>query len=1519
MSLSIYLREFGSFLELTGIENQSSVYSENGKDYIQGSFCLRLNFNETSFDSDPLTIGRNKIEVTLRDKKYFLEHTDLLYLFTYTTTISISKNDFSPIAYISSISLHKTPELNVAIDNLSLSIIGKIGINDLEKSRFHFSSLSSPLLMTPIKSPTGRAGFYIKMINGDPCVVCGSPSSIVILNHFGRLNCRIKAGSELIYNFSTMALDFVSGTDLNLIQMTNTTGWQLKQISLGTSFVNVKSLRCIDGWIQSIAFEDVEIEISKIHTDKTVRTGIFASSERLIFNYPMEIPALTKSKKQVIEYNGMQFFDLPHFTYSSSLTEKHTLANQHYGIKIRGLSNEKGSSVKIDSNLAVIRLENTGSISLQAGATVTVRGKIEKSIMLPKIDLSNSGSRIVKIPCVPSVIVVKASLTETEFSSFEINTGENFFKINKPEMEISPFSPGTLKSGTTLQFDKMSWIYDKDDLPFKIGDDGITPNDKENWLSNFRINAATSSFKLLENQNTEILYDQPNRTSSTKETGVTVITSTTETVNQKEKEKLIYLAYAGAISYVAGAFFCKNIYPGEIYSCLEREGKEFLNVNFDVRNSTPDEIQKWLKNSGVNELIISYYNNPSGLKKFIDDNIELKEPTEKQPLSIAVWSVYSILAIPLIRKAHGKTEEYCYEIIDNEFNNSIICGLAIDQSTTGSIDFIKDFGFTEASFKAMATAPEYRTLFPSYNKEEAGGKIDPTNPKFSGVVLRNMPLIAKVPTDKIPILKKLLDQVNKNLILEFGWRDDKGFTWISKFHSTDPSYNGIDIVNNSIVKLKILKVETIGHQDKLLKFSFKDLFIGLIKTGTDGSPDEYKFSISADAYATFNDEGLDNFKIVPKENFKNKVYNVDDIIPGFDFMKILDFETNFKQLYASVELFPDKKLAEALPIFEKYVSNDSTFKPEYVLKTVLAFDIETGSAVISIFLDSTKNTKIFGKWPLAIKAINIFINSPNGNRVEIVGEFNIGLKNFAKVGGRVIISHKNNGWDFDMELDQIGGNLSISDDLKIEGFFKWGTTYPPSYISDPSKLPREPLGSNDLSKGKERPFLGILKFKASDVFGEFEIFAKLGSKDGIPYTVFGFRWDGNGKSEINLGIGRLSDPEFLILKNADTSQKDVENIVLKGAFSGIEKLRNPQGDLDKRIKWLDGFKYSDKTDMTLVASGKLAYGVVTEEPKNLTSILYSSAGLLRIEGWFKITGIDGEVQIIFSIDFANKRLLVGFQLPTFYYPTKDKPTIVFQPGQVFIGTSFGGKPYFLFSLGWPPQTGGSAYERDWSKANKAVWSPPNPPLPNMVAAGAMYELDHKNGYMLFAAALKAGWQIDLNFGIGKAGLEISLGGVLVIKFQYSSASYELHQTTVKNLITQKYLNSTIINSLPGISKKKSNKIYDSIYSDYLSVRHDLDSSRDLNVAILGEIFSDIKGYATVGIFGVTLAGIYLHAYSRMRVCGSTDSGITHVGGSFGAKFCVKIGCTTYCKSAEISVILVSGPCEAAPRNYQFLS
>ncbi|SHN23265.1 hypothetical protein SAMN04488057_11284 [Cyclobacterium lianum] len=1546
---TILLYKYQSLFRLEGKAGESSIVEDNGVNYAQGKFMLQFTVDGKTSISDPALFPNGKIRVSKEGNQYTLQQTDQFYAFSFASAIKVAKNPESPHLYISKISIAMGQQLEVSLERFSVSITGDITQVDTSKNLFYYKSDETPTLLSPIVSDiSGRLGHFLKLENNHACVEMGSPTSAANLESFGTLSFTIQRKTTFIFNFVSKALDLISDQrNAHHVKLNGQSNWQLDGRSLGQgSLLTFSRMTCLDGQIRSLGFQASETTISYKHSDRKVghqgkRTKIFTGTnkmageeDRLIFLFPLEITGRTAKKNEITNHEKVFRFN-PQFIYQGDLREDLTLANQHYGIRVRGLSNEKGSSIKLDANLALLAFDpNTDDLVLQAGKKLHTALGTADSLLVPKKNIQEGGRRTVRIPSIPSFLIASS---DGQTNSFVLDSGDKEFVVLKPELEISPFAPGNFESNDKPSLDKINWKYKKSQVAFDMLEDGIKPKD-DKWLTEFSINPTTSEFKLLDHEESEVKYDSYDAPKAFR-TEITKTEITTEKYDEEEKEKLIYMAYASTLvlsaGYVTAGLICESFNPAEIYAtCLPREEKELLNVRFDVKKIDPDTFKEWLLNRNVNELLITFYTTNADIKSrfkaFVDDNIKIKDPDGKIRTSYGFWPLFKSMGIPLVRKTKEDSGtikvDYAYDLVAERYpGHNIPSGIAIDQNKKGSLDFDGQLGFTKQSFHALATSDRYKKLFPSYNHnlpDTTNGKIDPTSPQFMGIVFRHMPLVLSLNFNTGyfgKTLDKLIKEINDNLFLDFGWRDAKGFTWIAKVPdeiTNDPNFT-INILDNSIIKFDVSKIHCIGIENQLRDFTF-DVNLKLLQRGTD-----YKFDIKGNAAMTFDQSGgIESFRITPSLDYV-KPLDVRDTIPGLDFIRFRKFDTNFKQLFASVELFPSAELASALPIFDKYTPANGEPNMHHILRTAMGFDLEGKTAVLSIIMGGDTKTDVFGKWPLSIKAINIIISEANGNRLEVAGEFNFGLENFAKIGGRVVVTMKaGSGWDFDIHLDKIEGSLALSDEIRIGGMLAWGKAFPDAGYDPVNTPPREALErDNLLSQGRDREFYGVIFLKAPGIFGDSnEIFVKIASNNGVKYWVSGLRIGG----DINLGFGKLRDAELVFSKNSDYKGQ-IANIV-ENVDEGLKSLRKP--DSASRPEWLENWTYSDKTGFAMLASGYLVYDLITAgnnlqittppEEEKFTGLLYSSEGIIRIEGWVKMfKGIE-DVQILFTIDLVKKRILVGFQLPTFHFPSPSAPKRwSFRPGQILLGTSFGGPAYLLASFGWPPQTGGNSFQRNWSKASQLSYFPPTWPIPNVIAGGFKFELDHRNGFVLFAIAMKAGWSYEVKFGIGKAGLTIDLGGVLMVKYVYDKALQEAFTVSRKALLPEKLRLEARAFVLASHSFLEDESFY-RIRNIHNLVREDILTAEKDVLYILGEIFANVHGYAYIKIFGVTLAGLDVSVFARLRVCGDTNKGITFLGGSYGATACVKVGCATKCKSFTITVTVISGPCLNKSSNYSFL-
>ncbi|MDW5288891.1 hypothetical protein [Formosa sp. PL04] len=1555
-------------VSLIGIEGLHSVYSSGNQFYAEGDFKMELAILGSILESESITVAKGKLEVIKKDENYYVERVSGLTInkldFNFNP-IPLAKNAISAYLYVRKVSLSKgkNKPTGVFFEKFAVSLIGLLDEPkfDFDKKLFYHSGKDPAIF--------NRSGGTILVHDDDggltlkTKISSGNSDGSTFLDHFKGLTLAIPDFSLVSFDLTLGDIKFLSEKkeDKFYVKIDKELKLELdNEDMLGDfSFLDIYELRCIDGWITSTVISEDELihtTLSLIKTDeshKGNRTKLVTNTRRLTFNYPIEIgnTAFLKEKgtPSFLNLENTSFIDVPHFVYESDLDEEPTLKNQKYGISIRNLEDENGAPIIMDADVAVIRYSESdnGEFFLQAGDNnkdnsqyVKVKGQEMKSILVPKPNVIKQGHpRSVSIPLNKPTVVINGN---TSRSSFLINTQIKKFRIYNSSLELPPFRPGqqidssNLNSSTVKKYDSLNFDHSDEYIEFDIyqGDekdskDGIIPVEKE-WIEKYKARNNTT-LDLIDLKGAQIIYaPEANNSILLSEFGNIKISVNSET-DENFEEPLEFLAFSASLvlgsAALSAAYFCNSVDSTEIRSCLSNKGKEYINIQFDITGiANPKKIAPWLKSNKSKNLKIEIYNgdddnfnkNNKELKRFINNNIKISEPVEGRK-SIGFWPVFGGIGIPLVIKEKNKPDKYPQEIVNDRFKN-IFCGIGIDLAEESRLDFDSNFGFDLESLKDLAENHKYKKLFPTINgNESVNGFVDPTSTKFNGIVFRNMPLMVKlnVDTGKLGMyFKELQDSVNKNLFLEFGWKDESGFTWIARLPQENRDDDGfeISVIKNQLMKFSLYDLECIGHKGKMNSFSMNINF-GLFQK----SEDEYEINLKAKAEVTFDSkEGIDKLKIVPLPEFSGPI-DVSNILPGFEFIQFEYIETDLDKFDARVSLYPNDKLAKALPIFDVN-PKDSGVDASHVMRSMLAFDSKNGKTVLSLY-GSSEKIRLFGWIPFEFKALNI-IASDQLKQIEVVGK--ITLSDSLSIGGRVVIRQlnskenllDNSKWEFDIELDKIQTKLEISEDFKLEGYLAWVSTTAktPNYIDDPSKVPYEPLNENQLiEKGASKVFLGILKVKTSGILGKFDVFTKVGSKNGVPFSVFGMTSD----QALPLGPGTLEEPELVIASNSDIDNR-IDTIVTNSLGGTLEGLRPVSDSLNDRVKWLNKFQYSSKTKTTLFASGKLTYPNIAEtQSKNYSGVLLSSSGIFRVEAWVNIFGIK-EVQLIFAIDTRNKRFTVGFQLPALPYPNEKNPEVVIRPGQVILGASYDKPDYFLLAMGWPPKKANDPLDRHWHKLSEAEWKNAKWPAPNVIGAGVKYEIDLKSDSFVFGLALKAGWKKDISFGIGKAGYDINFGGLLEVKYNFKKNQFI---PTNKNLNNSRFLGSVLgeinltINSAntPFFEKDLS------LYEDYLEIKKSLNSLTMQSIEIKGEAFVNLTGYAKIMIFGITLAGVKADGNARMRVFGNTERGITDISGSFGLSYCVKIGSKTKCKSSTVNVVIVRKSKKRNYSNYQLLS
>jgi hypothetical protein len=832
----INIKGFNEIFKLAGVEGQSSIYlGPGGNLFIKGKIYFQIILKGNIHQSLPIDVGENRISIREISGSYWLVRAvNLLGNFFFPNIITLNKNEISPSIFFNEIYLNYDQIIHISFEQITVSVIPIIDASRIGKRLFYYDRLNNPVMLRPLGHPISqRNGFYVFQEGEEIFIKMGLPLESTAFNDFDNISLVIAGYSFIMFSLLDFSLTFQSGSTENQIIFNENAGWDLKEDDIlpGQTVLNIAKLISKDGWIFSEASPAEKLQETVITQKKSIpgpiqtnATKILTEKSRLTFYYPLPIINHDiRSELDPVPFNNKVFLDFPQFVYEDKSIDDTdsvvTVKNQFYGIRVSGLNNNKNVPSKLDADIAVLRFEPTDKkLYLYAGSfdssdEIKVLGKRVPSKLIAKKDTIE---RILKIPCGNSNIVIRSDL----------NSQTKLFKIRAPELETSPLGPGSLLQTQDKNFDKVNWLYSDVSgstiLNLNIQGDNIFPENKQ-WLLNFKINPDTSDFELLGNQITRIIYDvSAIKLDSIESVVKTVITS--KTVNQGEKEKLVYAAYGGALAlaaaYMTGIKICDTASPTQIYKCIR---EDLIKINID---KIDDSDINWIRNNNLNNLIVYIYDLDEKLKKFIDDNFINPGDIHNKDDVIIFWPVWKFIGIPLYIKKKNRqvVDKYCYQII-KERDPKLKVGFGMDLSLDDNLRLPESFGFTNETFRTITNSELYKNLFPSYNNY-INGKLDPTGNSFIGFVFRNMPLMLDVPhefKEKLAFVNKFLDSINEKLLLDLGWRTDEGFTWIAKIDAEIELLPG-----NPLLIFNISNVKTTGQFGKFLNFTF-DIHLGFLK------------------------------------------------------------------------------------------------------------------------------------------------------------------------------------------------------------------------------------------------------------------------------------------------------------------------------------------------------------------------------------------------------------------------------------------------------------------------------------------------------------------------------------------------------------------------------------------------------------------------------------------------------------------------------------------------------------------
>lgn len=1342
---------------------------------------------------------------------------------------------------------------------------------------------SQVLSMRPHPETPSWVGYFVLPFEGGHIVHLGVLRQRISINHSVATDILVQDDSSILFPVpragmtqTSLLIDSPTGTvgahvraaansNLMMAQVANVQNWT--RLRMPTSRIEVSA-----GWLRVKKFRDEELWLG--HVTDTAQPlaesiALFTATNRL--SYEIELAPVRPSVRFIYNDNSIASGVPP------------TRAERFYGLRLKGLGSRDGIRPALDAHQLWFNLTNDANPRFHVKSGIT-----PGSVLVPKRNpRSASGARVLDIPVSSQLSLRVDAPAKTTETTMQLDTEQGKFIMNSPSLLSAPAGITSKETGAAQDARYASWALKPDgeaDVMFTLSETGLKP--AEDWLNQFHTSDPSAKYGLIEHPGTQLAIDGPPSRSLAARLAKMERKQTEITHKQAGgKEWIAYSAFFATLSW-----FGVQCASDGLARCLDE--KRFK-VSFPQLDD--EAYKKFVKRNGLQDLQIvyntaAYPDAGDQIHDFVDDNMTVGEPPPEKFL----WPFAAGLSI-LLYDQKDPNGPYADEIAAarRKPNKNNTC-IAFDLSAETALNPV-DLGYTTTSTPKWSDLPvESPALWPR-GSGRGGARLDPTDKLWRGVFLRDLPLILPAPPivgEEFPFLQRLIDGINKKLMLDYGWRDESGPTWFANLKQTFD--DGLFTPDNwkGFLEMSLLSVVLKGASGAVVTAEATcAIRLNRLTDKTTGKPLEFQ--------ATFGLDLTSGGNPITRIDITQEGRPIEtDSLPGFSSVALRRIATDFKTAQFELLLTATPALANALPFL-------SSTKPQAAF---LSFNLKgEPTYTLSLALPKEFETNLFGRWPLTVQAISVqFAKDPNVNTVElrIRGRLHLGVAAFASVGATIVIKRDAGGVHFNVEVDSISGSLKVGS-VKISGSFEWRDGKGNSGIVDLTGA---------ASAGRARDLWGAVVVEDPGVLGKNMLAVRIGNQGEVSFWIATI----SVGTDIPIGIGRLKNPALLLAHNADFGGS-LEKVVTDPTASLLQVLRpdfSNEGTIDE---WLAKWQPSATIGSVIAGSGYVQFqsGIAdapvkdntpVTDPSQLSSLLFTDRGLFRIDGVLMMLGTL-TMRFGLAIDYQKRRILAGLQAPTFKLPDPNNPQYEIQAGYITVGVSFSGAdPWLRVSVGWPERIGGTEFERDWSKATKVYVSTMWPI--NTFWGGYLAEL--QRGRIVFGFAIRAGWTWSAKASIGgiiagDAELGITLGGVFQFAITWDGAFRDNNINTLPRALSAKttplpLLDETVSADSPFASH--ANTIFRSLESFDASLE---DLSR-VDLAMSAEIFGDIWGKASVKFIGITLAAISVRAYARFRVCGSFHQGITQAKAQVGFDVSVTILCVTFHASAEIDITLKDGPC-----------
>lgn len=1219
-----------------------------------------------------------------------------------------------------------------------------------------------------------------------------------------------------------------------------------------------------------------------------------------------------------------------------------------YGMSIAGVHSTRGRPEIFDLTLGEIKLgaggagDPNGWFDFAAGGEI---GGLGTSLVRPKFDRAR-GQRSTAL----ATDALKLTLSEKDLAApktcLEYRSLTSNLSFVDPELEGPP-AGATAREVTApdgAPSDKKDPLQDPGKfgawamvivgpagelgkLDFRIHRDNLSP--PLSWLDSFRTKAKR--FEMIEIPGVEITTNGPvsNDQNQRDSTG-TKVDVDFEWPGDAKKTAVYSVA-----SLVAGWV----LMPDGIFRKLDEfrdQAEDFLDTNnvkvdFDFKTMPRDELEKFVRSRAPDSMQLGFYTESAGdagdmrMRAFIDANGGAgKIPSNGKEVKKLYLPLVNGLAIVLMD--HGLDNQgpkrYASQIVLDQASDdpdapqlrpSMLFKLGqkgIKKSTDEQERLATDYrllGYTEAQWKQLAS--EQPALWPRAANANAG-RPDPTDERWFGMFFRDMPVqliappkVAEAIRKRSKLLQKIYEIINTNLYLRYGWLGPNGPTWyvgLLDRQGYDVTPDGWeDHVSFRLDRIAIAGVEKKpAGAEAAITLALKKI------TDNGGKPLTIQGRFSLDVSKS---DPITAFELA----VTNETILKTNAIPGFDEVALVGMASDLKIATLKIRLKPSAGLAKALPIFEAGES--------VIASMVLNFAGEPGTD-FQMAMPTDAETKLFGRFPLTIQGIYLKLGETESQRNNVLlvrGRLGLGLAGLEAVGADVILRQTADGWDFDIFINEIGVSLEVGDDFKMQGLLSWAPDDVPIGEIFPDPKNPEPyqraVPSTDLAdQGPRRNFWAILSLTTGSFMGELSILLKVGSHGEKTYWVAAL----SSSADIKLGkTVSFQDPAIVLAKNADYGA-GLQKLLVDPYADNVSGVRPRDGDLGNKRDWLQKWKPSDQIGTVVAGSGYIhvndavAGSTKSDGEKYMTALIGTDAGLFRFDAYAKLLGTK-IVRFGIAIDTRNKKLLVALRIPEIKSPTEQNPKYVLSPGTMAMRVSYGGKPDFLLSIGWPPRLPNSQIERDWNQSTR-VYIAELFPI-NSFWGG--YRASVNERYITFGYAIRAGWTwtAELNGAdIAKASAElgVTLGGVLEFYIDLGGDSEALLalEPDVPLMLPTGPQSSR---GLARVEAATFERLEPQLAATILTSLEIMESATAFGIEDVGlqaTVYGDIWGKGSLEFLGVTLASVEIALRLRIQFCGSFKLGVTRAWGRGEIELRVTILCVTFTGYAGFDLWLKRGDC-----------